>query len=464
MFRIKMLIYVFFVSTSLIHLACASEPQEEKSQTALLKGTLLATVIIPGEKPLSIKYGEGLKKFDTESLQQIQKQAPLNRFPNTKAIQVSLAITPFSKATDYYTDSTAKFYLDNFANFMDNKINYTPPYRETYGYLTLPSHGDKFPCAILCHGSEGPDASYLKYAESLATQGIASFLFDRFFGELSENNLVNSTAEDQLQLGIESEILKMVGAVKLMQSHLNIDPKTIGFIGWSRGGNVALECSLQKTLNKVYPSFKPAFCINYYTMPLILKNEVPIAPTLFIHGLDDDYTPISKLLAYLNKICNSSIKIKSQAQTTQEFEIKLDGIRLKTLIYADAGHAFDTDLSFDTLIHSNTFENFVEDVFMFTRLKWNDFINESFTDSIPEFMNLSDCCIELCKDGKGFKALVDNEERDWDQLDYFLQTHKKFGVTLKYNTQAGIEAWKSVIRFLKEELQGHCVSSVNAIF
>jgi len=98
------------------------------------------------------------------------------------------------------------------------------------------------PGVILLHGSEGFDETYLNYAQSLAENGISSLIINRFFGNFFEEKPIFDTPCNQLSISLEQEMVSTYAAVKLLRSHPKVDKNEIGFIGWSRRGNVALEC------------------------------------------------------------------------------------------------------------------------------------------------------------------------------------------------------------------------------
>ncbi len=414
-------------------------------------------ICLSGIGQFDFKVSESIDTFSDEVIKQLDQQSVLNNYPNTKIINCRMpCISNTKSAADYYTNNNTKDYFDNFHRL--EKLGLEPMKMPTYGFLTLPADKERFACAILCHGSEGFTHEYLKVANSLAANGIASFIFNRFFlvackDKNGNASMVQSTSEDQFLVSLEDEVLKTIGAIKLLQSHPKINASEIGLIGWSRGGNVALECSLQGTLNKVFPAFKPKFCVNYYTMPVCQKREAPVCPTLFVHGANDNLTPVKHLFSYLDKIVgNNNLKMVQETTMVKKYEVNLKKNQINALIYKNAGHAFDADFNLDDLISSQDVEEFFEIAVMLFRSNWAELIGDSFKEMKPGFMNLSDCCVEPHEDGTGFKGLVDKQQYTWAQLPQFLQKNTKFGVTLEYNPQAGIEAWNSVLDFLNQVL------------
>lgn len=116
-------------------------------------------------------------------------------------------------------------------------VTLTIGHQKVFGMLHLPTHGKKVPGVVICHGLAGTKCGsgriYVKLAEELAKNGIASLRIDfRGCGD-SEGNFEDTT--------VESQIADALLALEYMQHHPRIDPHKIGIYGCSFGGVIALE-------------------------------------------------------------------------------------------------------------------------------------------------------------------------------------------------------------------------------
>jgi dienelactone hydrolase len=251
-----------------------------------------------------------------------------------------------------------------------------------------------------------------------------------------------TTKLNQLKIPLEAEIIDTLRAAQLMGTHPKIDKAKIGFIGWSRGGNVALECSMQQNIDIFLSDFQPAFCVNYYTMPLVQRKDMPISPLLFLHGLNDDYTPISCLINYINFLLDQSYVVPKDSDQKIVFESE----PIKVVIYPKSGHAFDgKQISFFELFNSIfTPKVFIENAFSF----FHFLREESSQATCPDIMNLSDCCVRFLSN-KGFSG-ADGQEHPWNEFPDYIQSKIKYGVTLEFNPTAGTDAWQETLAFIKK--------------
>lgn len=315
-----------------------------------------------------------------------------------------------------------------------------------YGFLSIPEGEGPFPCAILCHGSEG-EAWKPEYMNSLAGAGIATLSLNRFSHRIYEDKegnpqYVRHTKLDQLTVPFEAEIIQTLFAAKLMTTHPKIAPTKIGFMGWSRGGNVALECTLKENIDAIYPGFQPAFCVNYYAMPLIHRKDTPTSPLLFLHGANDDYTPVSRLADYVNFLLDENYTLPQNFTKQVIFESNA----AKIVIYPQSGHAFDERPY--AWNGSETVQGMIENFCEIIRFKWKDLWEESFQEREDNYMNMSNCCVRSLEDGTKFLD-SDNNERLWSEFGEYLRSKITYGVTFEVNPKAGREALKEALDFIK---------------
>jgi dienelactone hydrolase len=327
----------------------------------------------------------------------------------------------------------------------------------TTAHMNIPKGAGPFPCAILCHGSEGMllEDPHWELMDSLARQGIASVEFHRFIYDSSLIGNKNGTTDlktsiDQFQVPLEAEIIYVFRFAQLMESHPRIDKKRIGFIGWSRGATVALECTLPKNIDLFYPNFQPAFCVNFDILPLIQTKNIPVAPLLFLHGANDDYTPVSCLMDYINFLLDEQHTVPNDVNEKMVFEIQSrnEYKPIKIVIFPQSGHAFTGgEISLHTLYNPISAEAFLYHTFDFIQYEWNKFWQESYRFYQPGFMNLSDCCVRSY-DEKIFWD-KDGQEHPWHEFPSHMKSKMKYGATIEYNPSAALEAWKEALSFIK---------------
>lgn len=380
---------------------------------------------------------KGLTHFDKSSLRVFNSEKNLGpRYPYTKTVILSFPLFLWNIKGAYKTFGRICF--NAYYNLLDevggiNKNAYERS-SKTYGFLTLPEGEKLCPAVVLLHGSEGFDTTYLDYAHSLALRGIASFFFNRFFGCESEGKSIMETLRNQLVLPIEQEIISTFSAVHLLRSHPHIDKNNIGFIGWSRGGTVAMECTLEENIEAIYPGFQPAALVGYYAMPLIIKQKGNLrAPSLFLHGKDDDFTPFREIYGYLERFDPEVKKTTKKKDGNQEIYFGRGQFHEKRLLlYSKTGHAFDA--------------------YLFKKFSWGS-LKSLFIPSTrcPDYQNLQDCIVEESEDRRRFIDLCTKKIYPWEKFPEFLEKHSRRGATYKINTSAALQAWQEVRLFLDKQ-------------
>jgi acetyl esterase/lipase len=159
-------------------------------------------------------------------------------------------------------------------------------------------------------------------AQYLASLGITAFALKyRLFREPGSKYAIDNTAED---------IRRAMRTVRARAAEWGIDPKRIGVMGWSAGGEVAAlvayppvagNPSSKDPVERV--SARPDFQILIYPGPLGIPDSVPRdAPPLFLLGAaDDEY--VAGVLFDLSRKYHAA------------------GAPLETHIYAQGKHAFN---------------------------------------------------------------------------------------------------------------------------
>lgn len=390
---------------------------------------------------------EEYEEFSEEALKKTQKYQILEQFPNLNYIP--LCLNTFNvgdpknlPALEIYNNYQSKQKFQNYDN-----INIGFPMKDCHprtGFYGIPNGKGPFPCAVLLHGSNGLQVKDHIVAQKLLKNGIAVLIFDRFqhsqYMMNGKKENVYSTVENQLILSIEEEIIRALSALKFMQTHPKINPQKTGFIGWSRGGIVALESCLKSNINSTFPKINlPAFNICYSSMPLVQKKEVPIVPTLFLHGIDDDYTPLKQLRSYLEFITEEYFDISYKTPEIQKFSWGNNQL----IIYPDSGHAFDLEQPTPNIA------NDITSVFTHTLHTVCEFIEQTYSDTIHEAMNLSSHVVR--EENSHFRILKTNQLITSRDLEKHLTTDVPFGVTIKINPKTGKLAWKETLAFIQKQ-------------
>jgi len=159
-------------------------------------------------------------------------------------------------------------------------------------------------------------------AQYLASLGVTAFALKyRLFREPGSKYTFDNTAED---------IRRAMRTVRAGAAEWHIDPKRIGVMGWSAGGEVAAlvayppgdgNTKSADLIERV--SARPDFQILVYPGPLGIPDEIPAtAPPLFLVGAADDEYVAGVLFDLTRKYHDG-------------------GAQIETHIYAQGKHAFN---------------------------------------------------------------------------------------------------------------------------
>lgn len=176
------------------------------------------------------------------------------------------------------------------------------------GYIYKPKSPGPHPAVILLHGSVGIQPANHKLAKILTRHGYVSVVLD-YYDEIG-GLPPGSNRWDEKWPGWKNNIIK---GVKYIQSLPEVKKDHIGFIGFSRGGNLGLHISGE------IPSIK-AVVAYYPATRLVDANKLP--PVLFLHGRKDTIIPLFKAENLYKTILDSG----------RTAELK---------IYDRAGHGFE---------------------------------------------------------------------------------------------------------------------------
>jgi dienelactone hydrolase len=399
------------------------------------------------------------------------------RIENSKSYGDPKHLKPVLIGVPKYSHSSTYFYeigcpWDCFPNYeQGNKNHPSPPispnYVPTLGFLNIPPGNGPFPCVILCHGSDG-EAYMPDYVTALEKEGIASLSMERFKHYTYQNESAPSvpthrTSENQFLVPLEGEIIHTLFAAKVIATHPKIDSTMIGFWGFSRGGNVALSSCMSRYLSRIAPDLRPAFCIDYYGMPLVHWRDPLTIPTLFIHGANDDYTPVSNLLDHIKH--RFDLRFDLPSAVTERVMFTSRNELLKTIIYPNAGHAFDSfpkpsskQLIYYLLTDPRKFfssilnnpREFFRTILTNVQLSWYDLVGGSMKIKQTGFMKMSSCCVCPTPNEKGF---VDADSRThlWYEYPDYLRSRAEISeITIERNPAAARDARKEAISFIKK--------------
>jgi dienelactone hydrolase len=148
-------------------------------------------------------------------------------------------------------------------------------------------------------GGIGPNTDL--WTRDFNEMGISTFVLDGFTGRG-----LTSVSTDQALLGRLNMILDAYKVLDILAKHPRVDPSRIALMGFSRGGQTALYASLtrfHKLWNKsgvdfaAYIPFYPDCMTSYLS-----DTDVADRPIRIFHGTPDDYNPVAKCKAYVERL------------------------------------------------------------------------------------------------------------------------------------------------------------------
>jgi len=176
------------------------------------------------------------------------------------------------------------------------------------------------PALVLKHGTAGlagaQGDNIRLWAQDLNRWGVAALVVDSF----------GARGGDPSKIREFSDLVDAFTALKLLAADPRIDPKRIGIMGWSRGGAIALQSSLETARLAVLqpgdPSFAAHIALYGAAMPQYRDTATDRSPILLLHGEADDLAP---------------------AAPTREFAdwLRSMGGRVDMVTYPGAAHDFD---------------------------------------------------------------------------------------------------------------------------
>ena len=191
------------------------------------------------------------------------------------------------------------------------------------GTLALPEQAGPgaMPAMIIAHGSGGIlDEREQAWAARLNRLGLATFVIDSF-GPRG----LGATGADQSRLSLAASVADALSALRLLATHPRIDPRRIGIMGFSKGGQVAVYTMLEPFRRAVIDDdLRFATHVAFYASCSIPYKATATtgAPLLLLLGGADDLTPSAHCLRYADWL-------------------RAKGSDVRMIVYDDAPHGFD---------------------------------------------------------------------------------------------------------------------------
>jgi dienelactone hydrolase len=170
------------------------------------------------------------------------------------------------------------------------------------GELRIPRAGiDRLPAVVLLHGSGGVAGNVDDWAQMFNSMGIAAFIVDSF-----TTRGIQSTVNDQDQLGRLAMTVDAYRALEMLANHPRIDPDRVALMGFSRGGQATLYASLKRFQKMhgpkgasfaAYIPFYPSCATTYLD-----DEDVADRPIRVFHGVADDYVPVGPCRTYVGRL------------------------------------------------------------------------------------------------------------------------------------------------------------------
>lgn len=180
------------------------------------------------------------------------------------------------------------------------------------------------PAMVVVHGSGGiSPGREMEYGELLAANGYAAIIID-YYQPRGATKDVNYMLR-VLSITEFDAITDSYNALKLLQTHPDIDPNRIGIMGFSYGG-MAARFAMDQRVATALTDGNPGFAthIDYYG-PCFQNLHSPAltgSPLLTLRGTED----------YSNELA---------ACLRREAELRDLGVSVETEVYEGAGHAWE---------------------------------------------------------------------------------------------------------------------------
>jgi len=151
------------------------------------------------------------------------------------------------------------------------------------------------------HGSGGIGSNVGMWVGDFNEMGISTLVIDGFTGRG-----ITATSTNQAQLGRLNFILDIYRALEILAKHPQVDVNRIALMGFSRGGQAVLYASLKRfhsIWNKSGVDFMAYLSFYQDCMTTYVDDtNISSSPIRIFGGTIDDYNPISKCKAYVDRL------------------------------------------------------------------------------------------------------------------------------------------------------------------
>lgn len=179
------------------------------------------------------------------------------------------------------------------------------------------------PAVAIFHGCGGPGQNTSRMAGLLASWGYAALVVDSF----SARGLKDVCGRNwPTQADAEARAHDIDATLAWLAKQPGIDPKRLGYMGYSYGGGVAMLRALSDASGASAPSSAARAVVLVYpdcALADALGPRLAVRqPTLFAMGALDDWTPVSQCRAVIDRVSHGKDLIE-------------------TKVYEGAHHSFD---------------------------------------------------------------------------------------------------------------------------
>jgi dienelactone hydrolase len=183
------------------------------------------------------------------------------------------------------------------------------------GYLTKPNGHGPFPAVVLLHSCLGLPANRQSIADALALWGFVALFVDDF---------ATRGVKETCAVAFAEGLSDAFGALAFLSRRPFVDGKRIGVVGYSQGGDTALEIASSRfaSVFAVPDGVKFKVAAAFYPPCENLGDARLKIPTLILVGELDDVTPVA------------DCRRLAEAQ-------RGDGADVRLVVYPGAAHGFD---------------------------------------------------------------------------------------------------------------------------
>lgn len=192
--------------------------------------------------------------------------------------------------------------------------------------MSVPTGAGKKPAVIILHGSAGPSAREIGYAEKLNAAGIAALVPD-----LWSARGIGGGAEGRPKTIVET-LPDVYGARAYLASRPDIDAERIGVMGFSFGGIASMLAATRAQNSKFlkeghFKAMMPVYPVayTYNKVPGFEFGDLVDAPVMLVTGAadqyDDDAEAAPKLVASLDAKDAAKITVKVMADAHHCFDM-----------------------------------------------------------------------------------------------------------------------------------------------